>query len=136
MNEREARYRDKINFVTEKIESIPTTNLEDDIIRDAVFYKIHVGIEGIVDLAAMLVKDSGKDVGDDYYNLGLLKRTGIISEEMCEKLKKLNGLRNIIVHRYNRIEEDLIFNNLDKIKKDIYDFIKVIEDVIKNHRFE
>ncbi|ODS35451.1 hypothetical protein BEH94_06405 [Candidatus Altiarchaeales archaeon WOR_SM1_SCG] len=66
------------------------------------FYKIQIGIEGIIDLAAMLVKDSGKDVGDDYYNLGLLEEEGIISEEMCEKLKKLNGLRKIIVHRYNR----------------------------------
>jgi len=47
------------------------------------FYKIQIGIEGIIDLAAMLVKDSGKDVGDDYYNLGLLEEEGIISEEMC-----------------------------------------------------
>lgn len=136
MNKREARYRDKINFVTGKIESIPTSDLEGDIVKDAVLYKIQVGIEGVVDIAAMLVKDTGKDVGDDYYNIGLLKEAGIISLEMCDKLKRLNGLRNIIVHRYNGIEEDLIFGNLDEIKKDIYDFIKIVENVIKNYNFK
>lgn len=132
MNEREARYGDKMNFVVEKIESIPKGNFNEDIIRDASFYKIQVGIEGVMDRAAMLVRDSGRDVGDDYHNLELLKDEGIISGDMCGKLKKLNGLRNILIHRYNRIEEDVVFDNLNDIRKVIFNFIKIIEDAIKS----
>ncbi|PKP56096.1 MAG: DUF86 domain-containing protein [Candidatus Altiarchaeales archaeon HGW-Altiarchaeales-2] len=130
-NERKNRYGDKINFIIEKIESIPRTNFDDDIIKDAAFYKIQTAIECVSDMVAMLVRDIGKDVGDDYHNLEILKDENIIDEEIYEKLKKLNGLRNIIVHRYNKIEEDLIFNNLDEIRKNILNFIEIVEDVIQ-----
>lgn len=130
-DERKNRYRDKINFIIEKIESIPKTNFNEDIVRDATFYKILVGIECVMDIVAMLVRDIGKDVGDDYYNLEILRDENVINEEMCEKLKKLNGMRNIIVHRYNKIEEDLVFNNIDEIRKIVLNFIKIVENVIQ-----
>lgn len=84
----------------------------------------------------MLIRDLGKDVGDDYHNLDLLKDERIIDEDMCEKLKKLNGIRNILVHRYNKIEEDLIFENLNEIRKVIFNFIEIVEDVIKSQSIE
>ncbi len=124
-DERKNRYGDKINFIIERTEGIPRTNFDDDIIRDAAFYKIQTAIECVTDIVAMLVRDMGKDVGDDYHNLEILKDKNIIDEEMYEKLKKLNGMRNIIVHRYNKIEEDLIFNNIDEIRKNILNFIEI-----------
>lgn len=130
-NKRKARYRDKINFITEKIGTLPKTNFDNDIVKDAAFYKIQTAIECVTDIAAMLVRDMGKDVGDDYHNLEVLKNAGLIDEEMHDKLRKLNGMRNIIVHRYNKIEEDLIFNSIAEIKKTIFDFIEIVEDVIK-----
>ncbi|PKP58111.1 MAG: DUF86 domain-containing protein [Candidatus Altiarchaeales archaeon HGW-Altiarchaeales-1] len=129
-DERKNRYGDKINFIIERTEGIPRTNFDDDIIRDAAFYKIQTAIECVTDIVAMLVRDMGKDVGDDYHNLEILKDKDIIDEEMYEKLKKLNGMRNIIVHRYNKIEEDLIFNNIDEIRKNILNFIEIAENVI------
>lgn len=132
MTWREARYRDKISFIVEKIVSIPEDNFQEDLVRDAVFYKIHVGVEGIMDLAAMLVKDSGREVSDDYHNLEILKEEKIINENTCGKLKKLNGLRNVLVHAYNMIEYDLIFSNIDEIKKDILSFVEIVENVIQH----
>ncbi len=79
----------------------------------------------------MLVRDLGKDVGDDYHNLEILKDENLIDREMYEKLKKLNGMRSIIVHRYNKIEEDLIFNYINEIRKIIFDFIEIVENVIQ-----
>jgi len=131
MNERESRYRDKINFAIEKFESIPSSGFDDDLIRDASFYKIQVSIESVIDICAMLVRDIGKDVGDDYHNLDILKEEKIISENMFENLKKLNGMRNILVHRYNKIEEELIFGKINDIRKIIFNFIEIVEDVIQ-----
>ncbi len=130
-DERKNRYRDKINFIIEKIESIPKTNFDDNIVKDAAFYKIQTAIEYATDIAAMLVRDLGKDVGDDYHNLEILKDENLIDREMYEKLKKLNGMRSIIVHRYNKIEEDLIFNYINEIRKIIFDFIEIVENVIQ-----
>ncbi len=130
-DERKNRYRNKINFIIEKIESIPKTNFDDDIVKDATLYKIQTAIECVTDIAAMIVRDIGKDVGDDYHNLEILKDENVMDREMCEKLKKLNGMRNIIVHRYNKIEEDLIFNYINEIRKIIFDFIEIVENVIQ-----
>ncbi len=130
-DERKIRYGDKINFIVKKIESIPKTNFDDDIVKDATFYKIQTAIECVADIAAMLVRDMGRDVGDDYHNLEILKDENLIDGEMYEKLKKLNGMRNIIVHRYNKIEEDLIFNYINEIRKIIFDFIEIVENVIR-----
>jgi len=63
--------------------------------------------------------------------LEVLRDEKIIDSEMCDKLKKLNGLRNIIVHRYNKIEENIVFNNLDDIRKAVLNFIETIENVIQ-----
>ncbi len=130
MNQRLQQYRGKINFICEKIESLPNNEINTDILRDAVFYKIQVIIESSSDIVAMLVKDIGKDVEDDYTNIETLKKEGIISQLISEKLKEWNGLRNVLVHRYNKIEEDVVLNNLEDIKKTIMEFIENAENAV------
>lgn len=128
--ERKTRYREKIEFILEKSDNIPLipdTPLE----RDAAFYRLQVAIEGITDVSAMLVKDIGKTVGDDYHNIDILIEEGIVSGEFGAYLKRLNGLRNILVHRYNKVEEKLIFENMGEIIKNITKFLEIVENVIK-----
>ncbi|MDI6730542.1 MAG: DUF86 domain-containing protein [Candidatus Altarchaeum sp.] len=69
------------------MESILKTNFDDDIVKDATFYKIQTAIECVIDIVAMLIKDMGKDVGNDYHNLEILKDENVMDEEMCDKLK-------------------------------------------------
>ena len=128
--EREIRYKEKLVFVSDKIESIPE-NPETSIEKDATFYRIQVAIESIADLVAMIVKDLGKTVGDDYHNLEILQEEKIIDKKLSEELKRLNGLRNILIHKYNKIEEKLIFGDIDNIVRIISKFLDVVEDVIK-----
>ena len=76
---------------------------------------MNVAIECVTDIVAMLVRDTGKDVGDDYRDLEILKDENGIDIEMSGKLKKLSRMRNIIVHRYNRIEENLVLIPLNRV---------------------
>lgn len=128
--EREIRYKEKLVFVSDKIESIPE-NPETSIEKDATFYRVQVAIEIAADLVAMIVKDLGKTVGDDYHNLEILQEEKIIDKKLSDELKKLNGLRNVLVHKYNKIEERLIFDDMDNIIRIISKFLDVVEDVIK-----
>jgi len=82
-------------------------------------------------LVAMIVKDLGKTVGDDYHNLEILQEEKMIDKKFSEELKKLNGLRNVLIHKYNKIEEKLIFGDIDNIVRIISKFLDVVEDVIK-----
>ncbi|MEM4155552.1 MAG: HepT-like ribonuclease domain-containing protein [Archaeoglobaceae archaeon] len=65
-----------------------------------------------MDVCAMLVKDLGKRVEDDYSNIEILHELGILDKELAEKLKTCNGLRNWLVHRYNKLDKKLCLNRL------------------------
>ncbi|MCK4729979.1 MAG: DUF86 domain-containing protein [Candidatus Aenigmarchaeota archaeon] len=128
--EREIRYKEKLVFVSDKIESIPE-NPETSVEKDATFYRIQVAIESATDLVAMVVKDLGKTVGDDYHNLEILQEEKVIDKKLSDELKKLNGLRNVLVHKYNKIEEKLIFDDMNNIIRIVSKLLELVEDVIK-----
>lgn len=46
-------------------------------------------------------------------------------------MKKANGMRNIIVHRYNAFEEEIILSSIGDIKALLMKWLDVIEDLIK-----
>ena len=95
-------------------------------------YRVQLAIETTLDVVAMLVKDKGHTVSDDYHNLEQLAEIRVISKKESEEIKKLNGLRNAIVHKYNQFEEEVILKQKEKIKKIILDFLKIVEDELKN----
>src|SRR3989344_7840468 len=108
MSERLLRYRKKVSIVTEKLIGI-TKKIDSDIAKDAALFRIHIAIEAAMDLAAMLVKDHGRDVSDDYHNIETLVDIKVLDAPLAEQLKKLNGLRNAIIHKYNKFEEKTVF---------------------------
>ena len=120
------RYKQKINFVIDKLESIPKS-IKTEVEINATLYCVQVAIDAAMDIAAMLVKDIGSDVSDDYHNLNILKKENIISATLSDKLKRLNALRNAIVHKYNTFEEESVLENLDDIKVSIEHLLNTTE---------
>lgn len=123
---RRDRYGQKCKFILEKLNEV-FLNPKDDTHLYASLYCMQVSIEAATDLAAMLVKDLGLDVGDDYHNVDLLQRKGIIPSKIAEELRGANGLRNAIVHRYNSFEQELAFKRIPSIKKAIESFIELVD---------
>ncbi len=123
--ERITRYRDKIDYIVDSLELIrePKNELE----LSGIFYRLHTSIEAAMDLTAMMVKDIGRKVEDDYLNIATLENSGIISRELAEQLRKCNGLRNYLVHRYNKVDEQIALDSIALVKKTLYEFIEVIE---------
>ncbi len=77
--------------------------------------------EAIFDALTLILKQKGFESKDKYSNLETLFSINVISLEEKELLKKINGLRNWIVHKYNKIDEKIALNEiknlLPKIKK-------------------
>ena len=59
-----------------------------------------------------------------------LEKKGIISKEMKEKLRLMRGFRNILVHRYAEVDDELVFENLKNIN-DFREFRKQIISFLK-----
>lgn len=136
-NERLERYRQKINLVIEKITDIPE-QIDSSIKIDATLYRVQIAIEGCMDLIAMMVKDNGKNVADDYTNIHILLKTKIIDAKLTKELATLNGLRNAIVHKYNTFEEETVIDSITNIQDIIKRFLEKTEHGLKtitaNHK--
>ncbi len=124
--ERAIRYNDKIEYIVNNLEAIPEEP-KGDLEISGVFYKLHTSIEAAMDLVAMLLKDIGKKIEDDYTNIEYLTELGILTGQLAENLKKCNGLRNYLVHRYNKLDEKIALSSIEEVKKTLYDFINIIE---------
>lgn len=78
--------------------------MDGDVERRAVLYSILTAVEAVMDIVAMLVKDLGFEVGDDYSNIKKLTDEWVLNEEDADLLRRFNGLRNAIAHHYNHLD--------------------------------
>jgi uncharacterized protein YutE (UPF0331/DUF86 family) len=127
-DERKQRYRSKIGYIVEKMYTLPDTVLGiDDLAMDGILYRVQTSIDAAMDMAAMLVRDIGIDVSEDYDNIEILYKNEKFDINLADDLKKLNGMRNAIVHKYSRVDIQLVLQNLENIKVILRNFIEIIE---------
>ncbi|AEA47968.1 type VII toxin-antitoxin system HepT family RNase toxin [Archaeoglobus veneficus] len=123
------RYKEKIEYILEALNEIPPEP-EKPIEISGTFYNLLTAIEAAMDIAAMLVKDLGKRVEDDYSNIDILAEIGVIDNKLAEMLKMCNGLRNWLVHRYNRIDTRLVLESVEEVRETLTKYIEKVERVL------
>jgi uncharacterized protein YutE (UPF0331/DUF86 family) len=130
--ERARRYKDKLSLISKRVEQIeswlsldsPEEFLEDDKTRLASYKAFQETVESCLDIVAMMGKDLGILPKDDYSNLENL-------EELHEATKKVlieaNGLRNHLVHRYNKMDDLLALESMKALLSGIQAFCAEVE---------
>lgn len=124
------QYNRKLEFIVDKIGILPENPEENIFYMDALFHRLQISIDAAMDIIAMICKDFGITVKDDYGNLDELEKLKIIDIEILEDLRRWNGLRNRLVHKYNKIEESIVIDERDKIVAGLKDFIEKIEMIL------
>jgi uncharacterized protein YutE (UPF0331/DUF86 family) len=93
---------------------------------------LQLSIECMIDICALMV--TGLRLGlpseeDDLFER--LEQAGIISPLMKETLRKMKAFRNILVHEYGRIDDELVYeilqnklNDFDKFKCEILEAVR------------
>ncbi|MDI6917911.1 MAG: DUF86 domain-containing protein [Thermoplasmatales archaeon] len=109
------RYLKKLEIFEKETEFIKSHKISDDVTERAMLYSLQICIESAMDIAAMKTKDSGMIVEDDYSNIEKLIENKIIRSEDGDLLKKFNGIRNAIAHKYDKLDMDIIEEALRKI---------------------
>jgi uncharacterized protein YutE (UPF0331/DUF86 family) len=76
---------------------------------------VQISVEAIIDACAMLV--AGLRLGlpgeeDDLFEK--LLHHGVISEEMAGTLRRMKGLRNLLVHEYGRVDDRVVFETIQQ----------------------
>lgn len=94
---------------------------------------LQLSIECMIDICALMV--TGLRLGlpseeDDLFER--LEQAGIISPLMKETLRKMKAFRNILVHEYGRIDDELVYEILQNKLNDFEAFKREILEAIRN----
>ena len=142
-SDRKNRYMDKLDHLVKYhrflsrwlAEPIGEPAEEDNYFRNhfSIYHSAQLLAEVISDVAAMIVKDLGHIVGDNYQNLEQLLNAGIIDRDETRMMNELNGLRNRIAHDYNGIIDKLALESIKKTKDVALAFNGKVEKWLSKH---
>jgi len=113
--------------IENKRPSSPDSFVNDQDCQDIVLFNLIQVLQGCIDLAANIVSDEGFGmVGSTNEFFYLLQEQGIIGAELCEKMVRAVGFRNLCVHEYGRIDLERVYEAADKGLSDIREFVEMI----------
>lgn len=136
MKVRKKRYLQKIAELESRIDFMEENLgdeeefLEERLKRKGIYKEFQEAAEILADIAAMVVRDHERVVEDDYSNFETVCRI-LKRKEMLDPLKKINGLRNILVHEYNGISDELAYESIKEHLPEMKDFSGCIKEWIK-----
>lgn len=122
---------DEINSYLEELEQIKPTNFEEyeESIekKRAIERLLQISIESIIDISYIIISNLKLGVpSDEDILFEELNNKKIISDKLTTILKEMKGFRNILVHKYGKVDDEQVFENLDKLE----DFDKFKEEIL------
>ena len=90
---------------------------------------LEILIQNLLDIGAHLLASEIKNDWEDYVEIIIkLGRHGVIPQEFSEKIKGMAGLRNILVHEYQRVDLAKLYNSFKDGLADFVQFIKYVRE--------
>lgn len=104
----------------------------DQLKRYAVERLIQLIIDLALDVNNILIKNSDHYPAKDYFTSFLeLVDLEILPEEFAKDIAPSTGIRNRLVHEYEKVDNRVVFDNLDKLINYYLDYIKYVNQNIK-----
>lgn len=99
--------------------------------KDATERNIQKIIEAIIDIGKMVIADRKlREPGNNREVFLILEENGLFLPEYFLLMDKMIGMRNIIVHGYNRIDDSIVYGVLKKNLDDIKDLNEHFKRII------
>lgn len=91
-------------------------------------HSLQEAIEASLDISNHIISAKNWNRAETYAKMfERLQEYGVINKDLEERLSNMARFRNILVHRYGKIDNKRIFKILNENSSDMYDFIKRIE---------
>ena len=93
---------------------------------------VQVSVEALIDVCALLVSGLRLGIpGEEDDLLERLARAGVLSAATAQTLRRMKGLRNLLVHEYGRVNDQIVFETIrdrltdfDTCTREIFDFLR------------
>lgn len=90
-------------------------------------HSLQESIEACLDIGSHIIAEQGYRRAEDYRDIfRVLEEEGIIDDELASKLQEMAQFRNLLVHRYARIDTKRLFILMSEDISDIREFVRRI----------
>jgi uncharacterized protein YutE (UPF0331/DUF86 family) len=129
-----AEIRECVDLVRKNLPDALEDFLQLGLIKDGIYKRMEFAIEDVFDICAILNSDLSLGIpeGDDDI-LDHLAGAGVLNNQIIGKIRHMRGFRNIVVYRYGKIDDRLVFSLLNEQLGDFSKFIEEIEALLRKH---
>lgn len=100
--------------------------------QDIVMHNLQLAIQGAIDIASHIISDEGWGVPNTLVGLfDVLREHNVIDGKLTDIMKKMAGFRNLIIHEYDVIDLDKVYQILTSRLGDFDAFLKQIAKFAK-----
>lgn len=100
-------------------------------VKDAAERNLHRAIEALIDIGKMLVSNKKLKIPESNREVFLLlTENNLFPADYLELIYKMIGVRNIIVHSYDKVDDVVIYEILKKNLKDIRKILHLLKEKI------
>ena len=121
-------------YLTELIELKPNSfqkYLANKTGRYATERLIQLVIDLALDINNIIIKNEGGYPAPDYYSSFIeLVELKVLDENFAYNIAPSTGLRNRLVHEYEKINDRIVYDSIEKIYQHYVDYIKLIKKYI------
>ena len=129
-----AEINDSLKLVKDNLPSSLSTFKKMGLMKDGIYKRMEYAIENVFDICSIINSDLKLGVPVDNEDiLNNLYEADVIDNITMDKLKSMKGFRNILVHRYGKIEDDMAFKILNDNLDYFNHFLEVIEEFMKKN---
>lgn len=127
--ERRIRYLDKLAHIDRRVANIESwLPLSDEERTKLAIYKAFQEIaEAFADILSMKLVELKIPPKDDYTNIILIEERGLLDEDTSNILRSTNGLRNRLVHSYNKVSDELALELIKNLLPKLLEIRKCLE---------
>lgn len=103
------------------------------LVKDGIYKRMEFAIKNTIDIFSIINADLQLAIPESEESfVGNLVENGILTQSMADKTRRMKGFRNIIVHRYGKIDDQLAYRILSEHMADFYEFIESIERFLED----
>ncbi len=97
--------------------------------RYAVERLIEIIVEYAIDINRYIIEDLGKAPAQTYYDTFIvISELGVMPEGLAARLASTVGLRNRLVHNYERVQHDIVYYSLNPFVRNYRRYFALMED--------
>ena len=95
--------------------------------QDIVVLNLQRAVQAMLDLAAHVVARESLGVPDELAaSFELLKRAGILGDDLADRMRRMTGFRNVAVHEYRKLDPGIVDSIVRNRLGDLRAFAKAI----------